>query len=188
MAIDNGMTADFLRSAFGGESMAHMRYLIWGEHAAKEGFPNLGRLYKAIAHAEYVHSRNHFAALKDNTGGYKVDAGGEFGLKSVAENLVWAIDGERGEVEQMYPVYMNTAVFQSEKEAERSFHYALEAEKIHVGLFEQAREHALKGEDMPIDNQPVHICPVCGFTHVGEFHEDRCPVCHVSKDKFVAFE
>ena len=30
MAVNNAMTADFLRSAYGGESMAHMRYLIWG--------------------------------------------------------------------------------------------------------------------------------------------------------------
>ncbi|NSJ92940.1 Rubrerythrin-2, partial [Coprococcus sp. MSK.21.13] len=27
MSVKNAMTADFLRSAYGGESMAHMRYL-----------------------------------------------------------------------------------------------------------------------------------------------------------------
>ena len=182
----NGMAADFLRSAYGGESMAHMRYLIWGEHAAKNGFPNIGKLYEAIAHAERVHAHNHFRALRDNTGGFKVDAGGEFGLKDVAENLVWAIEGERGEVDQMYPVYMKAAEFQGEKEAVRSFHYALEAEKIHVDMFSQAREYALKGNDMPIGNDKIYICPVCGFTHIGE-HSDPCPVCHAKSSLFVAF-
>lgn len=186
MSITNAMTADFLRSAFGGESMAHMRYLVWGEHAAKKGFPNIGKLYKAIAHAEQVHAHNHFTALRENTGGFKVDAGGEFGLKDVAENLVWAIEGERGEVEQMYPVYMNAAEMQGEKEAVRSFHYALEAEKIHVDMFSQAREYALKGTDMPIGNDAIYICPVCGFTHIGE-HKDSCPVCKVKSSLFVPF-
>lgn len=186
MAIKNGMTADFLRSAFGGESMAHMRYLVWGEHAVKEGFSNIGRLYQAIAHAEQVHAHNHFRALRDDTGGFKVDAGGEFGLKSVAENLVWAIDGELGEVNQMYPVYLHTAEFQSEKEAVRSFHYALEAEKIHARMFADARDHALKGEDMPIEGEKVYICPVCGFTHIGEYKE-ACPVCNAKPELFVGF-
>jgi len=52
MAVKNAMTADFLRSAYGGESMAHMRYLQWGNAAQKEGFPNIARLFEAIAYAE----------------------------------------------------------------------------------------------------------------------------------------
>ena len=186
MSIKNAMTADFLRSAFGGESMAHMRYLLWGEHAMKDGFPHIGRLYNAIAYAEQVHAHNHFRALKDNTGGFKVDAGGEFGLKDVAANLVWAIEGERGEVEQMYPVYMHAAEMQGEKDAMRSFHYALEAEKIHMDMFSQAREYALKGNDMPIGSDKIYICPVCGFTHIGE-HSGPCPVCMAKSSLFVPF-
>ena len=50
----NKMTQDNLRSAFGGESMAHMRYRIWGEKA-KEGFPNVSRLFYATSDAEEVH-------------------------------------------------------------------------------------------------------------------------------------
>ncbi|MDL2316482.1 rubrerythrin family protein [Desulfovibrio sp. OttesenSCG-928-A18] len=186
MSVKNAMTADFLRSAYGGESMAHMRYLLWGEHAEKKGFPNIGKLYRAIAYAEQVHAHNHFRALKEHVGGFKVDAGGEFGLRDVADNLAWAIEGERGEVEQMYPVYMQAAEFQGEKEAMRSFHYALEAEKIHVDMFSQAREYALKGGDMPIGSDKIHICPVCGFTHIGQY-PDPCPVCKVKSDLFVLF-
>lgn len=46
------MTAANLRSAFGGESQAHMRYIIWGDTAAKEGFKNIANLFKAISYAE----------------------------------------------------------------------------------------------------------------------------------------
>ena len=186
MAILNAQTADFLRSAYGGESMAHMRYLIWGEHAIKNGYPNIGRLFRAIAHAEQVHAHNHFTVLKDTTGGFKVDAGGEFGLQSLPENLLWAIEGEQGEVNQMYPAYLAVAELQCEKDAIRSFHYALEAEKIHVDMFSQARDYALKEKDMPIGEDKVYICPVCGFTHIGN-PPSCCPVCKVKSSLFVAF-
>lgn len=44
MKVNNDMTADFLRQAYGGESMAHMRYLIWAEIAEQERMPNIARL------------------------------------------------------------------------------------------------------------------------------------------------
>lgn len=186
MSLTNGQTAEFLRSAFGGESMAHMRYLAWAEHAAKAGYPNIGRLYQAIAYAEQVHAHNHFKVLKDRTGGFLVASGGEFGLQSVADNLGWAIEGELGEVNQMYPVYYHAAEFQGEKEAMRSFHYALEAEKIHAEMFSQARDFAKTDKDMPLGSDKIYICPVCGFTHIGT-PPDICPVCKVKKDLFLPF-
>mgnify|MGYP001473382246 CR=1 FL=1 len=36
MATKNAMTADYLRSAYGGESLAHMRYLYWADVARDE--------------------------------------------------------------------------------------------------------------------------------------------------------
>ena len=33
MAVKNAMTSEFLHAAYSGESMAHMRYLIWGDVA-----------------------------------------------------------------------------------------------------------------------------------------------------------
>ena len=49
MAVKNAMTSEFLHSAYGGESMAHMRYLTWATMAEKEGFPNIEKLFIAIA-------------------------------------------------------------------------------------------------------------------------------------------
>ena len=39
MAVSNAMTADFLRSAYGGESMAHMRYIFYGGLRKKKDIP-----------------------------------------------------------------------------------------------------------------------------------------------------
>lgn len=184
MGVKNAMTSDFLHSAYGGESMAHMRYLYWGEVAEKEGFPNIGKLFKAIAYAEQVHANNHFREIGVEGSSATVTSGAEFGDGKTVDNLQGAINGELHEVEQMYPVYMNAAVFQEEKGAQRSFHYALEAEKIHVDLFTQAQEAAKEGKDIELDS--VHICPICGHTILNEA-PDKCPVCGAKKELYKEF-
>ncbi len=184
MSVNNAMTADFLRSAYGGESMAHMRYTIWAESAEKEGFPNIGRLFSGIAYAEWVHAKNHFNVLKNQVGDNTVAAGAVFGHTNIVENLQGAIDGELHEIEQMYPVYLETANFQSENDAKRSFHYALEAEKIHAKMFQDAQNLAREGKD--ISSETIYVCPVCGFTEIGD-NVEKCPVCGVKKEMFKSF-
>lgn len=181
MSVRNQMTADFLRSAYGGESMAHMRYLIWGDVAVKENMPNIGRLFRAISYAEWAHADNHFRELGEIEGDYTVPAGAIFGLGKTAENLQGAINGELHEVEQMYPVYLETAKFQQEKGAERAFHFALEAEKIHAKMFQEAQQAAKQGND--IEFSTIYICPVCGYTTAGNA-PDSCPVCGAKKKIF----
>lgn len=164
------MTKANLTNAFAGESQAHMRYLIFSEKAEKEGMPNIARLFKAIAYAEQVHATNHFKTL------------GELG--DTKDNLSKAIGGENFEVNEMYPAYDAVANLQSEKDALKSIHYALEAEKIHEKLYSDAREAAAKGQDINIGK--VYICPVCGYTVVGEA-PDKCPVCGAKREMFKEF-
>ncbi len=184
MAAKNAMTLDFLHSAYGGESMAHMRYLIWGDMAGKEGFPNTAKLFEAIAYAERVHAGNHFKEIDGSTADAAVTAGGVFGTGKTFENLEGAIMGELHEVEQMYPVYLNAAKYQNEPGAERSFHFALEAEKIHARLFKDAQDATKEGRDMALES--VYICPVCGHTVLNEAPE-KCPVCGAKKEMYKKF-
>ncbi|MEY7999941.1 rubrerythrin family protein [Clostridium sp. Mt-5] len=184
MSVKNAMTADFLRSAYGGESMAHMRYLIWGQTAEKNGFPNIGRLFKAVSNAEWVHAKNHFEVLKQQMGDSSVTAGGVFGLTDIVENLQGAINGEDHEIKQMYPVYLENAKFQQEKDAERSFNFALNAEKQHAQLFREAQALAKQNKDM--GEEKIYVCPVCGYTVKGEVPE-KCPICGAEKQSFKEF-
>ena len=171
MVVQKKMTRKFLEDAFAGESMAHMRYLIFAEKAEKEGFSSIAKLFRAIAHAEFVHAKNHFVALGN--------------LGKTPENLQAGIEGEAYEVEEMYPVFKKAAEFQGEKDAVRTTNYALEAEKIHADLYKKAKEMAESGKDLEI--KKVYICPVCGYTAVDEAPE-YCPVCGAPRDKFVVFE
>lgn len=164
------MTKENLQAALAGESQAFMKYTAFAAQAAKEGKPNIARIFGAIAHAEQVHALNHLRELGV--------------VCSTADNLQAAIDGETFEVDEMYAAYLSVAEAQEEKGAMRSMTYAVEAEKIHADIYGEARRKALVGEDMEIGE--VYICPVCGFTHIGE-PPDRCPVCKVKKESFRVF-
>lgn len=164
------MTEKNLWNAYAGESQAHMKYLIFAKKAEDEGKSNIARLFKAIAFAEQVHATNHLRTLGD--------------VGDSADNLQAAVDGENFEVEEMYPAYDAVAKLQDEKGAIRSVHYAIEAEKIHAAMFTEAIQAVKSGQDADLGN--IYICPVCGFTAEGEI-PDNCPVCGVSKTKFIKF-
>ena len=153
------MVEKALQEAFAGESMAHMKYLIYASIAEKDGYKNMARLFKAIAYAELVHATNHAKALGM--------------IKDTKENLMNAIKGELFEVEEMYPVYSEIAKMQNESNAIKAFHYAMEAEKIHATMYEDAKKSIENNKD--IDIGMIYICPICGHTHIGFIEE--CPIC-----------
>lgn len=178
------MTVANLRSAFGGESMAHMRYLIWADKAEADGFGNVARLFRAISRAEQAHATGHFRAMAAEAGDASVTAGGGFGLTTTSENLAGAIAGETFEVEEMYPAYLAVAEAQGEKRAVRSMQWALSAEKVHAKMFAVAKEAVDAGQD--VDLGTIQICSQCGHTLVGEA-PDNCPICKVKKERYIAF-
>jgi len=164
------MTADNLHEALAGESQAFVKYLAFAAQADKEDKPNIARLFRAIARAEQVHATNHLKELG--------------GIGDTAANLGAAIDGENFEVDEMYAAYLSVAEAQGEKGATRTMTYAIEAEKIHAKMYGAARTAAEAGQDAELGK--IYICPVCGFTHIGEPPE-RCPVCNASSKRFETY-
>jgi rubrerythrin len=164
------MTEKNVGDAFAGESQAHMKYLIFARKAEEENKPNIARLFRAVSFAEQVHATGHFKVLGN--------------LGDTVENLQAAVEGENFEVEEMYPAYDAVAKLQGEKDAIRSIHYAIEAEKIHAAMYLEARQAAKEGKDAELG--AIHICPVCGYTVEGNA-PDSCPVCGVAGSKFVKF-
>jgi len=164
------MTQANQEAAFAGESQAHMKYLIVADKAEREGFPNVARLFQAIAYAEQVHATNHFKML-GNVG-------------KTADNLGVAIGGETYEVEEMYPAFLAVAGLQEEKAAVRSNNWAMEAEKVHAEMYGAAKSSVEAGQDAEVGQ--VYVCSVCGWTGEGE-PPDECPLCKAKKEKFVTF-
>jgi rubrerythrin len=179
------MTEQHLINAFGGESQAHMRYVHFANQAENEKLNNVARLFRAIAHAEYVHAGDHFRELKHLDGGFVANSMAVFGPGDSKKNLKLAIAGETYEIEEMYPTYIEVARFQGEKGAQRSFEWSYGTEKMHKMLYEKAFGSVNSGQDVGLG--PIQVCEVCGYTLEGEA-PDVCPICGALKDKFTAFE
>ena len=156
-----------LKEAFAGESQANRKYLAFAEKADKEGFPQIAKVFRAAAAAETVHAHNHLRVLG--------------GIKSTKENIQAAIEGEHYEFTKMYPEFLEAAKAEGNKDAERTFNYANEVEKVHHKLYNAAFESIEKGKDL--EKGDIYICPICGYTHEGT-PPDKCPVCGASKKVF----
>jgi len=167
----NPMTDESLRAAFAGESQAAEKYLVFAEQAEEDGFPNIARLFRAISFAETRHARNHLRTMG--------------GINRTADNLQTAYEGESFEVDEMYPAYREIARTQKNREALRSMSYAMKAEVDHKRMYSDARERALKGDD--IADQPVSVCLICGHTVIGDV-PDKCPVCAAGAKYYRAFD
>ena len=178
------MTQQHMINAFGGESMANMRYRHFANQAEKENYSNVARLFRAISHAEYIHAGDHYRELKHLEDGFVANSMGAFGPGDTLKNLGLAIAGETFEIEEMYPAYMAVAEAQEEKSAYRSFEWSYATEKQHKMLFEKAKAAVSSGRDADLD--AVQVCEVCGYTLEGEA-PDNCPICRAKKEKFLAF-
>ncbi len=154
-----------LKEAFAGESQANRRYLAFAQAADREGFPQAARLFRAAAEAETVHAINHLRALK--------------GIKSTRENLQEAVGGETHEFKSMYPGMIDTAKKEGNKDAERTFYWANEVEKVHAALYQKLLDDLGKTKE----DYAYYVCPVCGYTAEKEA-PDKCPVCGTAGKMF----
>jgi len=158
-----------LKQAFAGESQANRKYLAFAERAKRDGFPQAARLFLAAAEAETVHAHNHLRALK--------------GIGDTAANLKEAVAGETHEFTAMYPEMLSAAKAEGAKDAERSFRFALEVEKVHGKLYQDMLSNLGK----TAEEFPYFVCPVCGYT--AEKHAPGlCPICGTKGDMFKRIE
>ena len=164
-------TEDNLKEAFAGESQANRRYLAFAKKADAEGKPGIARLFRAAAAAETVHAHAHLRVLGE--------------VKSTAENLKVAVEGESHEFKTMYPDFAKEAQAKGNKAALASFQNAMAVEEVHAGLYSDAAKVLAEGGDMP--DETIYVCGICGNTIIGEA-PDTCQVCGASKSKFEPVE
>lgn len=160
-----GKAEDGLKEAFAGESQANRKYLAYAGKADEEGHPQVARMFRAAAAAETVHAHNHLRAL------------GAVGTTEA--NLKDAVAGETHEFKNMYPAMIEDARAENNAEAQKSFYYANEVEKVHAELYQGLLDNLGKEQK----EFSYWVCPVCGFT-AGEHAPDKCPVCATPGDKF----
>lgn len=158
-------TIEDLKSAFAGESQANRKYLAFAKKAEEDGYHQVAKLFRAVAAAETIHAHSHLKALGE--------------IKTTSENLQAAIEGEHYEVNTMYPEFIVDAEKEEMKKALTSFKWAMEVEKVHEVLYNEALANLGKSAEI----EDYYVCPICGFTHLGKF-SGRCPVCNTLAERF----
>ncbi len=167
-----------LNAAFQGESNASHSYTKFAEKADEEGYPEVARLFRATSASEAIHRDNHKAVILELGG--KVD---DFELAPVkigttAENLKTAIKGETYEVDSMYPEFLALAKKEDVRPAMRTFRFAMETEKAHAKLYQNALDNL--GKNPKVN---YFVCEVCGMT-VTELPKEKCEVCRKPVDEY----
>ena len=96
MELKGSKTEENLKTAFAGESQARNKYTYFASKARKDGFEQIARIFEETAANEKEHAKMWYKLLN-----------GE--IKSTAENLKDAADGENYEWTDMYAGFAKTA-------------------------------------------------------------------------------
>jgi rubrerythrin len=185
IAEENVTTVQNLLDAFGGETNAHAKYTAFAAKADEDGLHGAASLFRAAARAEQIHATNHAKVLgqlgsRAECEIHKVE------VKSTLENLKTALEGENYEISTMYPGFLAEATERKNAGAERTFHWALEAEKTHSRLYGEAIAlvEAGKMDSWIAEARDFYVCAVCGYTSENPEEHERCPVCNLQWEKF----
>jgi rubrerythrin len=167
-----------LNAAYQGESNAANRYAQYAEKAVVDGFPQVGKLFRAAAAAESIHRDTHaeaIAALGGKVATFQLDA---VNPGPTAENLQAAIKGESYERDTMYPQFLAQAKADDARAAIRTIEFAAAAEEEHARLYQDALTNL--GKNAPAD---YYVCQVCGAT-LTELPAKKCPTCRKGRDEY----
>ncbi len=154
-----------LAAAFAGESQANRKYLAFSKQAASEGHDQVAKLFRATAEAETIHAHSHFKVMG--------------GIKSTAENLKAAVEGETYEFTVMYPEFIKEAEKEGNTQALRTFTMANSAEAGHAAIYQKALDRLGKNE-----TTDYYVCTVCGLLHEGKQPPEKCPICGAAAAAF----
>ena len=159
-------TLDNLMTAFTGEAEANRKYTAYAKKAEKDGKMNAAKLFRAAADAETLHALKHF------------EVAGKIG--STADNLKDGVAGETYEYKEMYPDFVKEAEAAGNKAALMSFTFAMKAEEVHAGLYQDALENLDQTEEVF-----YYLCPICG--NIEKFIPEKCSICGVPGDRFIKY-
>jgi rubrerythrin len=175
-------TIENLKAGIKGETTASAKYAAFAQKATEEGNANIAKLFLAASKAESIHAANHRKVL-EGLGEKMEDFTPEFEVKTTAENLQAAIEGETYESTTMYPQFLADSKAEKVEKATKSFTWAFDTEKKHQQFYTKALE-ALTANTQNMLPMEYEVCPVCGNTYDKATVEEKCAFCQTGKDKF----
>ena len=164
--MSESKTLNNLMEAFAGESQANRKYTAYAKKAEADGNINAAKLFKAASDAETLHALKHF------------EVAGK--IHTTAENLKDAVAGETHEYTEMYPDFLKAAEVEGNKEAIKTFTFAMKAEAVHARLYQEALENLDQSEEVF-----YYLCPLCG--NIEKAVPDKCAICGVPGSSFIKY-
>jgi rubrerythrin len=161
--IKGNKTPKNLQDGFIAESKAHQRNLAFALKAEQEGYPQIAKLFRAIAEAEGIHAFNHLRLLG--------------AVADTQENLQAAFERENL-ASNAYPQFIREANEEGNTAVAKIFSYSRDVEQGHAKLYKKALEHMVSESDTD-----YYVCGVCGYVSDGVL-PDECPICGAPKNKF----
>jgi rubrerythrin len=177
---ENGVSN--LLAAYEGEINSHARYKAYAVKAETEGLSGAASLFRAAARAEQIHASNHARVIRHMGGEIEAEIR-PFRVKSTLENLKAALGGEQHEIDSLYPEFLVHATSQLDTHAMRSFHWAMESEKTHARLYQDAVSATEAGTGWTQEQLDFFVCTLCGYTAKTQ-EADNCPACNFVWDRF----
>jgi len=157
-------TANNVHTAFVEEAKAHQRLLMYAKKAEEEYLPQIAHLFRAVAAAEAVHSRRHFALLE--------------AVADTQTNMERAFQSETAVNGVHYPEMIRQAEQDGEETAALIFSQARDVEEEHASLYKKALNDLIAQRFTE-----YYVCTVCG--HIAEREPpEKCPICGALKSKF----
>ena len=176
-------TVENLKAGIKGETTASAKYAAFAQKAKEEGNDTIAKLFEAASKAEGIHAANHKKVLEE-LGEMMEEFTPQFDVKTTAENLKAAIEGETYEFTTMYPQFLADAKAEKVEKAIKSFTWAFDTEKKHQQFYSKALE-ALNANAENTLAFEYAICPVCGNTYDKGTVDEKCTFCQTSKEKFI---
>lgn len=171
-----------LKEGIKGETTASAKYAAFAEKAREEGNDTIARFFDAASKAEAVHAANHTKVLEKL--GEKMEVFmPQFEVKTTAENLQAAIDGETYEETVMYPGFIKDAEAEKVPDAIKSFTWAMDTEKKHEAFYKNTLAALQSGNESTLP-AGYEVCPVCGNTYEEGKVDDKCAFCQTPRDRF----
>jgi len=159
-------TQNNLYQAFVGEAKAYHRLLAFARKAEEESYPQIAKLFRAVAAAEGVHTERHLRLL------------GEAVVQDTEANLRSSFERETTVNEVYYPRFIRDAEEEDERAAALTFSQARDVEEGHAALYKRALGAMLRDE-----THDFYVCQVCGYIAERDA-PDRCPICNAKREKF----
>jgi len=105
---------------------------------------------------------------------------------STAENLGYAVEGEKLEAEDLYPKIAEIAEKEGFEEVAKRVRALAEVEVSHQRKFAKLLELLETGRMFKRDRKVELLCLVCGYAHRGREPPKVCPNCGAMYYNFVA--